>query len=596
MVTRPVPEQRLGDRYVLREQVGRGGFGIVWRAHDNLLQRDVAVKAIEFPPILDDAEQAVIRTKVLREARAAARLNHPGLVTVFDVIEEDGRPLIVMELVRAPTLADLVARHGPLAESRAAAIALDVLNALGAAHTQGIIHRDVKPANVMVSESGHVQLGDFGIAAVIDDPKLTNSGNLAGSPSFMAPEQAENRPPTAATDLWGLGATLYFAVEGQPPFVEPGAIATLTSVVNAPHRPLVRAKALGPLIDALLAKRPAERPSAAEVKLRLSEVVAGATPDAPGDSTSTAEFDLRADWTPLPVSTAESAPRPEAATATPEATTATPEAATAPVAAPGLDSAAAAPAAGAGTRDRPTTDPIAPPVADRPAAVHPAPRAAPSRRRRRDGSRARLAVPLVLGMVVLAAVLLSALLVRGRSDPSPKAAIDAPVTTSAAGRPAPTGAPKAPANVATNVPTDWVGYQDPATGFAIAHPPSWTVSTDGTLTDFRDPSSGAYLRVDHREPPGPSPEGAWYEFEPTFSARNAGYKRLQITPTTYEGYRAAVWEYTYTGGGADLRAVDLGFVTANHGFALNFQSTASEWDRLQPVFAAFKASFKAPSA
>jgi len=117
----------------------------VWRAHDTLLQRDVAVKAIEIPAILDDGERAVLRAGVLREARAAARLNHPGPVTVFDVIEEDGRPLIVMELVRAPTLADLVDRHGPLAEQRAAAVALDVLNALGAAHGQAIIHRDVKP-------------------------------------------------------------------------------------------------------------------------------------------------------------------------------------------------------------------------------------------------------------------------------------------------------------------------------------------------------------------------------------------------------------------------------------------------------------------
>ncbi len=583
MVTRPVPEQCLGDRYVLREQVGRGGFGIVWRAHDNLLRRDVAVKAIEFPTILDDAEQAVIRTRVLREAQAAARLNHPGLVTVFDVIEEDGRPLIVMELVRAPTLADLVARQGPLAEQRAAAIALDMLNALGAAHSQGIIHRDVKPANVMVSDAGHVQLGDFGIAAVIDDPKLTNSGNLAGSPSYMAPEQAENQPPTAATDLWGLGATLYFAVEGRPPFAEPGAIATLTSVVGAPHRPLVRASALAPLIDALLAKRPAGRPSAAETRRRLTEVIAGPTPVAPGDSTSTVEFDPSGDWTPPPTSAAQSTSRGGTETAS--------------TGTPGPDPTAATSATSPDVPPLPAPDPVAAPPGERVATVGPD-RIARAPHQPRRGVSSRVGVPLALGIVVLAAVLVATLSAGRSNDGAPSTAgKGSPATSPVTSAGAPAGAGKARSTGTANVPGDWVRYQDPTTGFAIAHPPNWTVSTDGTLTDFRDPSSGAYLRVDHREPPGPSPEGAWYEFEPTFSARNAAYKRVQITPTTYQGYRAAVWgEYTYSGGGADLRAVDLGFIAGNHGFALNFQSNASAWDRLQPVFDAFKASFKAPTS
>ena len=183
MPARPADDQLVAGRYAWRERLGRGGFGVVWRAHDTLLQRDVAVKAIELPPVLDDEEQARVRGKVLREARAAARLNHPGLVTVFDVVEEDGRPLIVMELVKAPTLAQLVARDGPLSDERAAAIGLEVLDALDAAHAEGIIHRDVKPANVMVSESGHVQLTDFGIASIIDDPKVTSSGSVAGSPA-----------------------------------------------------------------------------------------------------------------------------------------------------------------------------------------------------------------------------------------------------------------------------------------------------------------------------------------------------------------------------------------------------------------------------
>jgi len=591
-----VPEQRIGGRYVVREQVGRGGFGVVWRAHDSLLRRDVAVKAIEFPPILDDAEQAAIRTKVLREAQAAARLNHPGLVTVFDVIEEGGRPLIVMELVRAPTLADLVARKGPLAVQQVASIGRDVLDALGAAHGQGIIHRDVKPANVMVSESGHVQLGDFGIAAVIDDPKLTNSGTLAGSPSYMAPEQAENRPPTAATDLWGLGATLYFAVEAEPPFAESGAIATLTSVVNASHRPSRRAGALAPLIDALLTKDPADRPTAAEARRRLTEIVAGDPPAAPRDST--AEFDPRADWDfrPPAPATGSTTEHQRAATSSPATDT------TAPGGTPASPT-TAAPTNGVEREARPfpAPSPANTAAADRhtapadrqPPALRADPVPVTSHETRPGRPRSLPVVPLVVGLVALVALIL-VVVVAGRGGGGPKAASPGSSVPTTAGAPSAAGRPATAADA--TVPKDWVEYRDPATGYSIAHPPQWSVTKNGTLTDFHDPASGAYLRVDHREPPGPSPEGAWYEFEPSFSAQNANYKRVQITPTTYEGYRAAVWEYTYSGGGGDLRAVDLGFIAGSHGFALNFQSAASDWDRLQPIFAAFKASFKAPAA
>jgi len=571
----PVPGQHLGGRYALREQVGRGGFGVVWRAHDTLLQRDVAVKAIEFPAILDDAERAVIRTKVLREARAAARLNHPGLITVFDVIEEEGRPLIVMELVRASTLADLVTREGPLPEDRVAAIGIDVLEALGAAHSQGIVHRDVKPANVMVSESGHVQLGDFGIAAVIDDPKLTSSGNLAGSPSYMAPEQAQNRPPTAATDLWGLGATLYFAVEGTPPFAGTGAIATLTAVVNSPHRPLRRATLLKPLLGDLLAKDPDARPTAAATRRRLSDVLAGTKATGhSSDITATAELDPSRDWDASPGAPGDAGDErrvPVEAVVDPDAAPTDAE--------PIFGQSSSGGPAGTARPDR--SPPIGPDRAS-----------APRGRLGPDRSRRRAIVPVVVGVMALAVVVVVGLLVAGRDAKSPTTAAPGSVATNAN----PTTTVASSSGAPASVPKDWVAYRDPVTGFAIAHPPDWTVSTSGTRTDIRSPSSGAYLRVDHREPPGPSPEGAWRDLEPSFAGQNANYKRVQITPTTYDGYRAAVWEYTYSGGGAALRAVDLGFIAGNHGFALNFQTPASDWDRLQPVFAAFKASFKAPTS
>jgi eukaryotic-like serine/threonine-protein kinase len=218
-----VPQNRLAhqvvaDRYELLDSVGRGGFGVVWRACDTLLQRHVAVKEINIPGFLNEGDRAELREKVLKEARAAARLDHPNAVTVFDVIDDDGSPVIVMELVEAPNLSQLVQQQGPLAPAEAARIGLEVLDVLDAAHDHGIVHRDVKPANVMVSESGRVRLGDFGVAALLDDPTVSTSGAITGSPAYMAPEQATNKGAVAASDLWSLGATLYFAVEGQPPF------------------------------------------------------------------------------------------------------------------------------------------------------------------------------------------------------------------------------------------------------------------------------------------------------------------------------------------------------------------------------------------
>jgi len=142
---------------------------------------------------------------------------------------------------------------------------------------------------------------------------------------------------------------------------------------------------------------------------------------------------------------------------------------------------------------------------------------------------------------------------------------------------------------------DAAAYTDPQTGFTINRPKNWTLRTDGTLTDFRDPETGAYLRVDHIQPPGPSPEGAWVDLERSFSAENANYRRIRIDPTTYAGYRAAIWEFTYSSGGTDLRVADLGFVTARYGFALYFQARSADWERLQPTLQAFKDSFRAPA-
>src|SRR5918994_3936556 len=207
----------VADRYIPQEQLGRGGMGTVWRAHDELLQRTVALKEIELPATLSEAERDSLKARVLREARTAARLSHPNAVTTFDVIDEEGRSYIVMELVDAEPLSQRISRDGVLSPSEAARIGVGVLDALEAAHAVGIIHRDVKPSNVMVSRDT-VKLADFGIATIKGDPKITQTGIILGSPSYMAPEQARSEPAVPATDLWGLGVTLYTAVEGTGPF------------------------------------------------------------------------------------------------------------------------------------------------------------------------------------------------------------------------------------------------------------------------------------------------------------------------------------------------------------------------------------------
>ena len=542
----------VADRYELKERLGQGGMGVVWRAWDTLLRRHVAVKMLQIPLVPDDADRARLRARVLREARAAARLSHPGVVTVFDVVDDD-EPAIIMELVDSPTLAELVRSNGPMAPADSAAVGLELLDALAAAHAEGIVHRDVKPANVMVSERGRVRLSDFGLAALVDDPTVTASMTFAGSPSYMAPEQATTRERGPAADLWSLGATLYFAVEGQPPYDKGSAIPTLTSIVSDPPRPPTRAGGLGPVLDALLVKEPDARPAAADLR-RLLEAAAATTPPVLGEKSGAQG----------PLSATETAPSPSPVT----------EPAVAEVAEPTA------------------TEPNVAEVAES------APRRIPLAPERTAGggtSDVRSRRVAVGGMLVVVLALVGALIVSlGRSSDTgspPETAAGSPTTQASSGR----AAPSSGAATSATVPADWKPYSDPATGFTISQPPAWTVRTNGTLTDFVDPTSGAYLRVDHVAPPGPSPEQDWLDYEPRFAAENPGYRRIQITPTTYAGFPAAIWEFTYGSGSGEKRAVDLGFVTGRYGFALNFQTRSADWDRLQPVFDAFKASFKAPA-
>ena len=426
-------DRLLAGRYALRERIDRGGSGVAWRARDQLLHRDVTIRSVD-------------------DAHAAARLNHPGLVAVFDVVDDDGHPLVVTELVDAPTLLEVVARDGALTDERAAAIGLQVMDALAAARERGVVNLDVSPGNVLLHASGRAQLNDL---------------TPASGP---------------AADLAGLGSTLLFAVGSRPSRLDP----------------IVR-DLLGP------------SPSGKDLRRRLSAL---------HEELSVVEATGQL---------------------------------------PAVDD----------TGQVPSAAPPPPPAPPPP--TSPRPRAAPVRRAR---SPLAPAVPVVLVLVIALAAVLT---IRLRERPASPAG----------------GSPATTSPTATSIPDGWTPYHDPSTGFTIAYPSTWDVSTSGTLTDFRDPQTGTYLRVDHRQPPAASPEGAWYDLEPKFAADNDNYHRIRIGSTTYRNYPAAIWEFTYTDG-VDLHAADLGFVTGNYGFALYFQTHANKWDAMQPTFDQFKKAFAAP--
>lgn len=265
-------QRLLAGRYRLESLLGRGSMGAVWKARDVVLGRSVAVKEVLLPPTQTEEENHVARERALREARSIAALSHPNVVTLFDVVEDDGRPWVVMELVPAKSLAQIIKDDGVLAPTEAARIGVAVLAALNSAHEVGIIHRDVKPGNILVSPDGRVKLADFGISRRAEDSQLTRSGLMVGSPSYIAPEVARGKPAGPAADIWGLGATLQCAVEGEPPFDLGDPVATLTAVVGDPPRPAPHAGALGPVLGRMLDKDPRSRIHTDELRDALEQV------------------------------------------------------------------------------------------------------------------------------------------------------------------------------------------------------------------------------------------------------------------------------------------------------------------------------------
>ncbi|WP_234334715.1 serine/threonine-protein kinase [Streptomyces sp. NRRL S-118] len=269
----------LAGRYRLGAVLGRGGMGTVWRAVDETLGRTVAVKELRFPSSIDEEEKRRLITRTLREAKAIARIRNNGAVTVYDVVDEDDRPWIVMELIEGKSLADVIREDGVLTPRRAAEVGLAILDVLRSAHREGILHRDVKPSNVLISDDGRVVLTDFGIAQVEGDPSITSTGMLVGAPSYISPERARGHKPGPAADMWSLGGLLYACVEGCPPYDKGSAIATLTAVMTEQLDPPKNAGPLEEVIYGLLHKDPVKRLDDAGARVLLDDVIH--TPEPP---------------------------------------------------------------------------------------------------------------------------------------------------------------------------------------------------------------------------------------------------------------------------------------------------------------------------
>ncbi|MFJ3923404.1 protein kinase [Streptomyces sp. NPDC090022] len=454
----------LGGRYRVTATIGRGGMGVVARAVDELLDREVAVKVMRAYTDASETELAALRSRMRREAQAAARIRHPGVVTVHDVTAQDGLPVIVMELVDGPSLDDVLASHGPLDPREAAAIGARLMDALDAAHRAGVLHRDVKPANVLLEQGGRVVLTDFGIATVEDSgdeaaAKLTRSGEIVGSLDFLAPERAQGREPGPASDIWSLGMTLYQAVEGgASPFRRTAAWSTLAAIVGEPLPEPRRAGPLAPVLRALLAKDPEDRPAAGQARELLERVAAGglatpATMPAPAHPGTPAPASA---GTPAPAQTSTFAPAgtfaPASTPAPAQASTPAPAGTFAPV---GTFALVGTPAPGTTPAPATMLAPVPPPPPPSTGAAAPPPSG--------YGRGARAAVAAAVAVLLAGGGIAYALMTKdGRARGSGGAQAAPPAATpKPKAKPTPGGrttAPAAPDPAPTSTPTTCTGW------------------------------------------------------------------------------------------------------------------------------------------
>jgi tRNA A-37 threonylcarbamoyl transferase component Bud32 len=553
-----IPSRVIGGRYRLQAALGRGGMGTVWSAVDEMLDRRVAVKEITPPSELDDLQRSQLRARTLREARAAARIDSPAAVTVYDVVEEDGRPWIVMQLVQAPTLADVIRQRGPLPDREVARIGLRVLDALSAAHRAGVLHRDVKPANVLVPDNGSAVLSDFGIASLEGDASMTTTGMIVGSPAYMAPERARGAAPSPASDLWSLGATLAAAVQGRSPFEREGQIPTLMAVLHDDPSPLPTGGPLAAAIAGLLRKDPAERMRAGTARALLAEAA-----DAPGATVAGAGAPPRRQLEhtqPVPV-------LPDTAIVT----------------------------HGAPLR--------ASPAAAHRAAPARAPQSAPPVATAYQSGRGRQWTAVILALVLVGAGAAVAYALWPKNHGGTGAGA-APATTRASGSRSASGSPSHSASASPSgggasasggpsspaasggsavAPAGFTSYDAPG-AFRIDVPKGWAPVTNGAQTDFKQPGGRSFLRVERGGVPNGDPLTDWQNQEPIVQSRLAGYQRVKLVRVPYKTFSAADWEFTWQPSGGQLHVLDRNVVVkGSRAYAVYWSVPEEEWAASQPT-------------
>ncbi|MEU6949283.1 serine/threonine-protein kinase [Streptomyces sp. NPDC046316] len=530
----------LAGRYRLGEAIGRGGMGKVWRAHDEVLHRVVAVKELTAGRFVAEADRLVLHARTQKEARAAARITHPGVVTVHDVLEHDDRPWIVMQYVDGPSLADAAKEAGTIEAREAARIGLHVLGALRAAHAAGVLHRDVKPGNVLLARDGRVLLTDFGIAAIEGDSTITRTGELVGSIDYLAPERVRGGDPGPASDLWSLGATLYSAVEGTSPFRRTSPISTMQAVVTEEPPHPAKAGALAPVIVALLRKDPAERPRADEAERMLLDAMEGRSPQAAQAYVPT----RRVGQEELVSATAElPAQQPPGSTATPVST------------------------------------PVPTPVPTPAAGLRPGGREPKGRGRWRSAVLAAVLAGLVAGGAVFAAM--------HYSGGGGKAG-DAGHTT----QPEVTKAAK------DTLPDGWHRVEDEK-GFSLAVPKGWKRQTEGDSIDYT-PDNGRH-RIRISVDPTPDFENPYVhvlDLEKTLK-RRLQYKRIKLNQNTYrDQVRSARWEFTWYEKQefpGPRHAIDqLYFADDGTEYAVYMSSPESSWETTREQFDVVLKHWRAP--
>ncbi|MEV0369993.1 serine/threonine-protein kinase [Streptomyces sp. NPDC050636] len=549
-----VDEGRLvAGRYRLVERIGQGGMGTVWRARDEVLGRQVAVKRLHVSVQLEPDELATRHERTTREAQAAARINHPNVVGVHDVVDDAGLPCIVMEYVPSSTLGDAIkeaAREDrSLPPREVARIGRGMIAALRAAHSAGVLHRDVKPGNVLLGEDGRVVLTDFGIAVASGTSTLTKTGELVGSIDYLAPERVKGGTPGPASDLWALGATLYQAVEGRPPFRKHTAIETAYAIAMDPLEPPRNAGQLTSLIEALLAKEPEDRPTAEIVERALRAAEADA---------DTALLGRGALWP-----------------------------------GDGAGSGSGSGEATSGDGERASTRPVPwTPASASGAEPEPAPDSRTETVLKGGTGRRRAIAWGVTSALAAVAITGGVLYATGYLNPSTDQASGntTPTQHSTTGKPKPSPSPsKLPP-----VPAGYHQVEEKEFGVSFPVPDGWTREFNPQLKEINyiDPSGLVNLKVSVLNFASPNHVQHFEQVEQQTKAQVSGYERMRLQGTTFRDDPAAIWEFRFKGRAREFRAADLGFGReGGKEYAIYLSAPDAQWQQYESVFAAVRDGF-----